>query len=67
MRTPFFIIQIAADNAARIRAIDLDRILSNCSDEELEPTAEWIKAQRPDLTPQLLKELGYQYEERRPA
>ncbi len=60
MRKPDFIIKIAADSVARLRSIDLDRVLDNCSDEELEPTVAYIMANRPDLDAKLAVELDYQ-------
>lgn len=67
MRSPDFIIQIAADSVAKLRGIDLDRVLFNCSDEELEPTAAYIAVNRADLAAKVGEELDFQLGERRDA
>ena len=65
MRQPDFIIKIAADSVAQLRRSDVERVMENCSDEELQPTAKWIVEHRPDLKPKVEQELDYQDEERR--
>jgi hypothetical protein len=64
MRDPEFILKIAADSVAKLRAIDLDRVLFNCSDEELPVTAAYIIAHRPDLAAKVEQKHDYQLEER---
>jgi hypothetical protein len=49
MRNPEYIIKIAADDISKLRRVDVFRVLENCSDEELNATAEHIKTKRPDL------------------
>ena len=65
MRKPEFIIQIAADSVAQLRRSDVERVFDTCKDEELEPTAAWILANRGDLSGKIREELYYQLEERR--
>ena len=67
MRTPHYIIQIAADSVQQLRRVDLARVLDNCSDEELKPTADYIRANRPDLAARVEQEMDYQDQERRAA
>lgn len=49
MRSPDFIIKIAADSIAQLRGVDVARVLDDCSDEERKPTARYIVAHRLDL------------------
>jgi hypothetical protein len=65
MRDPEYILKIAADSVAKLRGIDLDRVLFNCSDEELPVTAKYITDHRPDLAAKVEQEVDYQLEERR--
>jgi hypothetical protein len=65
MRQPDFIIKIAADSVEKLRRSDVERVLENCSDEELEPTCAWILANREDLSGKIREELYYQLTERR--
>ena len=67
MRNPSFIIKIAADDITKLRRSDVERVLENCSDEELQPTARYIKASRSDLAAKVEQELDFQLEERRQA
>jgi hypothetical protein len=67
MRNPDFIIKIAADSVERLRRSDVERVLENCSDEELEPTAGYIIENRRELEEKVIQELDYQLEERRGA
>jgi hypothetical protein len=64
MRQPDFIIKIAADSIAQLRRSDVERVLENCSDEELQPTAKWIVENRPDLAAKVEDETAYQDEQR---
>ncbi len=64
MRNPNFIIKTAAESVTQLRRIDVERVLDNCTSEELQPTAAWITEQRPDLAAKVEKELNYQTEER---
>lgn len=65
MRTPDFIIKIAADSVKQLRRSDVERIFDTCTDEEMEPTAKYITAARPDLAAKVEQELDYQLDERR--
>lgn len=67
MRKPDYIIKIAADSVEKLRRSDIERVLENCSDEELQPTADYILAHRPDYASKIEQELDYQLEERRAA
>ena len=67
MRNPERIIVIAADDITKLRRIDVERVLDNCDDEELRPTAAYITTHRPDLAAKVEQELDYQDEERRAA
>ena len=67
MRAPEYILKIAADSIAQLRRSDVERVFDNCSDEELEPTAKYITAHRPDLAAKIEQELDYQLDERRAA
>ena len=67
MRTPHFIIQIAADSVQQLRRVDVTRVFDTCTDEELKPTADYIITNRPDLAAKVEQELDYQDEERRAA
>ena len=64
MRKPDFIFKIAADSIGQLRRSDVERVLDNCSDEELQPTAAWIVQQRPDLAARVQDELVCQEAER---
>jgi hypothetical protein len=64
MRSPDFIIRIAADSVAQLRRSDIERVLGTCSDEELAPTANYLNANRPDLKSKIEAELGYPLDER---
>ncbi len=48
MRSPDFIVKIAADSIEKLRAVDVFRVLDNCSDEERKPMARAIVAAHPD-------------------
>ena len=50
MRTPDYIIKIAADSVAKLRRVDVYRVIDNCSDEERKPTARYIVVNRPELS-----------------
>ena len=65
MRDPEYIIKIAADSVQQLRLIDLERVLDNCTDVELQPTAEYIRDKRPEYAAKVEQELDYQLEERR--
>ena len=67
MRNPDFIIKIAADSIAQLRRSDIERVFDTCTDEELQPLANYITANRPDLAGKVEEELDYQLEERRAA
>jgi len=67
MRNPDYIIKIAADSVEQLRRSDIERIFDTCTDEELEPTAEYITATRPEFAAKIEQELDYQLEERRAA
>jgi hypothetical protein len=58
MRKPEYIIKIAADDISKLRRVDVFRVLDNCSDEELNATAEHIKTNRPDLAIEVTSSLG---------
>ena len=47
MRTPQYIIKIAADDVTRLRKIDVFRVLENCRGEEVQKTAHFIGVNRP--------------------
>jgi hypothetical protein len=65
MRKPDYIIKIAADSVDKLRRSDIERVLENCSDEELQPTTDYILAHRPDYAAKIEAELDYQFETRR--
>jgi len=54
MRTPQYIIKIAADDVTRLRKIDVFRVLENCRGEEVQKTAHFIRVNRPELSDGLL-------------
>jgi hypothetical protein len=58
MRTPEYIVKIAADDISKLRQVDVFRVLDNCSDEELKTTAEHIKTNRPDLAIEVTNSLS---------
>ena len=60
MRTPDYIIKIAADSVSQLRRSDVERVLENCADDELQPTADHIAANRPELAAKVSEELDYQ-------
>jgi hypothetical protein len=49
MRSPSFILKIAADSVQQLRRVDVFRVLDNCSEEEQKPVARFIVSNRPDL------------------
>ena len=49
MRTPETIILLAADSVAKLRSVDVFRVIDDCSDAERKPTARYIVENRPDL------------------
>ena len=65
MRNPSFIIKIAADDVSKLRRSDVERVFDTCTDEELQPTAAYIRASRTDLAAKVEQELDFQLEERR--
>lgn len=64
LRSPDFIIKIAADSIDRLRRSDVERVLENCSDVELGPTAKWIVENRADLAVKVEDEVAYQEAQR---
>ena len=65
MRDPAYILKIAADSVAQLRRSDVERVMENCTDEELSVLAAYVTANRPDLAAKVEQELEYQDEERR--
>lgn len=64
MRAPDYIIKIAADSIAQLRRTDVERVLENCDDDELQPTADYITVSRPGLAAKVAQELDYQHDTR---
>jgi hypothetical protein len=54
MRTPQYIIKIAAEDVSRLRKIDVFRVLENCRGEEVQKTAHFIRVNRPNFRMRLL-------------
>jgi hypothetical protein len=54
MRTPQYIIKIAADDVTRLRKIDVFRVLENCRGEEVQKTAHFIRVNRPELSDEVV-------------
>jgi len=58
VRTPEYIIKIAADSVQTLRRSDVFRVLDNCDGPELRPTAEHITTHRADLSDEVSASLN---------
>ena len=62
MRTPQYIVKIAAEDVTRLRKIDVFRVLENRRGEEVQKTAHFIRVNRPELSDEVvscLEDIGH--------